>query len=191
MLGQMITELPMRWTNVGDINPTSGALLFQDAEIEASGDFSAEAIESICETAVGGDEGRFLLRRGTVYLAARNFASALETVGAKLEDGQIIRPDHHGGETRFDMTSPEGLRELFQAAHAYGGIDVVDIEVFVQIGRDEPYDAPHKFGTDPVIFRKGTSLWAIMERELEIGRGALREHAERKVQAPEHEGLSL
>lgn len=193
MLGKMIKEITMHWTNVGDINPTSGALLFKDAKIEASGDFTAEAIESICESAVGGDEGRFLLRSGTVYLAARNFASALDTVGAKLEQGQIIRPDHHGGEMRFDLTSPDGLREMFQAAHAFGGIDVVDIEVFVQIGRDQPYDAPHKFGTDPVIFRSGTSLWTIMERELEIGRGALWEHAAGKMPAPrpDESGLSI
>jgi len=176
----------MRWTNVGDINPTSGALLFQEAAIDASGDFSAEAAESICETSVGGDESRHLLRQGTVFLAARNFASALETVGARLDAaaGKIIRADHHGGEVTVDLTSEDGLRELFQAAHAYGGIDNVNIEVYVQIGRDEAYDAPRKFGDDPIQYRRGTSLWTIMEQELELGRGALREHAARKASEP-------
>lgn len=159
----------MDWTNVGDINPRSGALLFQDPEIDASGDFRAEAIESICETDVGGDECRFLLRRGTVFLAAKNFASALDTVGAKIEAGVISRPGHHADTEVFDIASPDGLRELFQAAHAYGGIGDVDIESFVQIGKDSPYDQPHKLGTDPLVYPEGTSLWAIMADRLELG----------------------
>lgn len=157
----------MPWQNVGDINP-SGALLFQDANIDASGDFCADAVQSICETAIGGDEKRFILRRGDVFLSAKNFSSALDTVGARLEGSQIIRPGHHGDDESFDISSTEGLRELFHAAHAFKGIEGPEYESFVQIGPDTEYDQPKKFGEDPIIYVEGTNLWAIIADRMEI-----------------------
>lgn len=157
----------MPWQNVGDIN-ASGALLFIDAEVNAAGDFSAEAVQSICETAIGGDEKRFILQRGEVYLAAKNFASALDVVGARLEDGQIVRPDHQGNDERFDIASPEGLRELFHAAHAYKGIEGPEYDSFVQIGPDTEYDQPKRLNDNPVIYAEGTCLWAIIADRMEI-----------------------
>jgi len=157
----------MTWRNVGDVNPLNGALLYQDPEI-SNGDFTAEAIETVSERNVGGDECRFLVRVGTVHLSAGNFASALGTVGARLEGDVIVRADHHGGEERFPVTSEEGLRELLIAAHAFGGIDNVDIETFVQIGEDSPYDLPKKFGENPTVYPGDANLWAVVAREAEV-----------------------
>ena len=158
----------MSWMNVGDVNPQQGTLIYQDPEI-SNGDFTAEAIETVNERNVGGDESRFLIRRGTVYLAEENFASALETVGARIEGDEIVRPDHHGGEERFPIRSEEGMRELLIAAHAYGGIDDVDIESFVQIGPDTPYDQPRKFTGDLFVYRAGSSPWSVIAQEAEVG----------------------
>lgn len=158
----------MSWMNVGDVNPQQGTLIYQDPEI-SNGDFTAEAIETVNEQNVGGDESRFLIRRGTVYLAAENFASALETVGARIEGDEIVRPDHHGGEERFQIRSEEGMRELLIAAHAYGGIDDVDVESFVQIGPDTPYDQPRKFTGDLFVYRAGSSPWSVIAQEAEVG----------------------
>lgn len=157
----------MTWKNVGDVSPLNGILLYQDPEI-SNGDFTAEAIETLSERNVGGDECRFLVRRGTVHLSAANFPSALDTVGARLEGDTIIRANHHGGEESFPISSEEGLRELLMAAHAFGGIDNVDIESFVQIGEDSPYDSPKKFGEDPTIYSGDANLWAIVAREAEV-----------------------
>jgi hypothetical protein len=157
----------MSWTNVGDVNPQQGALIYQDPEI-SNGDFTAEAIETVNEQAVGGDESRFLIRRGTVYLAEENFASALATVGARLEDEEIVRPDHNGGEERFPIGSEEGMRELLIAAHAFGGIDNVDIESLVQIDPYTPYDQPRKFTGDLCVYRAGSSPWSIIAQEAEV-----------------------
>jgi len=157
----------MTWRNVGDVSPLNGALLYQDPEI-SNGDFTAEAIETVSERNVGGDECRFLVRVGTVHLSAANFPSALATVGAKLEGDTIIRTDHHGGEERFPITSEEGLRELLIAAHAFGGIDNVDIETFVQIGEDSVYDQPKRFAGDPTIYPGDANLWSVVAREAEV-----------------------
>lgn len=157
----------MTWKNVGDVSPLNGALLYQDPEI-SNGDFTAEAIETISERNVGGDESRMLIRYGTVFLSAENFASALATVGASLEGDVIVRADHHGGEERFPISSEEGLREMLLATHAFGGIDNVDIETFVQIGEDSPYDLPKKFGEDPTVYPGDANLWAVVAREAEV-----------------------
>jgi hypothetical protein len=159
----------MDWIDAGDVNPKSGALLFRDAKIDASGNFQAEAIESICETNVGGDECRFLLRRGTVFLSAENLVSALDTVGASIFATTITRPGHHGDDESFDVASREGLREIFHAAHAYGGIDDVDIQALVQLGPDMASDLDRKFDGEITLYGAEASLWAIMAEELELG----------------------
>ena len=157
----------MTWKNVGDVSPLNGILLYRAPEI-SDGDFTAEAIETISETNMGGDECRFLVRAGTVHLSAANFSSALATVGAKLEGDMIIRAGHHDGEERLPISSEEGLRELLIAAHGLGGIDNVDIETLVQIGEDSAYDLPKKFGEDPTIYSGDANLWAVVAREAEV-----------------------
>jgi hypothetical protein len=159
----------MDWTDVGDANPKGGVLLFRNAQIDASGDFEAEAVEAICETNVGGDECRFLLRRGTVFLSSVNLVSALKTVGASIFATTIARQGAHGDGASFEVTSEEGLRVLFHAAHAYGGIDSVEIEALVQLGPDMASDLERKFEGDITLYNAGTSLWAILAEELELG----------------------
>lgn len=155
----------MDWKNVGDANPRNGGKFFRDAAIDRNGDFSAECIETINESVIDGDEKRVLIRQGIVFLSRTNFQDALETVGARLEGDEIIRPGHHADEERFSVTSEEGRTELFHAAHAYAGIDDVHLESLVQIGEDDIYDRDRKFTGDITIYPYEASIWPIIERE--------------------------
>jgi hypothetical protein len=82
--------------------------------------------------------------------------------------GPVPLDDQRGGEERFPISSEGGLQELLVAAHAFGGIDNVDIETFVQIGEDSPYDLPKKFGDDPTVYPGDVNLWAVVAREAEV-----------------------
>lgn len=155
----------MDWINTGDINPQQGTAFYRAAQIDESGDFNAEAIEVISERDVGGDEKRFLLRMGDFFLARKNFESALQTVGARLEGTQIVRDGAGEGE-RFAMTSEEGLRELFIAGHAYSGLQDPEWDLLIQIGKDEDYDQDRKFPGERHMYRHGTSVWAVIANEL-------------------------
>ena len=155
----------MTWKNVGDINPREGGKFVRNPEIGASGNFTAECIETINETTVGGDEKRILIRQGIVFLVEKNFQDALDTVGARLVGDEIVRPGHYGEEERFPISSEEGLIEMFHAAHAYGGIDDLDLQVVVQIGEDEVYDQEKRFGDEVTVYPYESSIWAIIERE--------------------------
>ncbi len=155
----------MGWKNIGDISAKSGTLLVRDAELDDGG-FRVDAIETICETTVGGDDSTFLIRQGEVFLKARDFASALDTVGAKLDGDMISRPDHHGGIETFAVDSDEGLLELCHAAHAYGGIDDAGTSL-ARIGFPTPYDQDPKFDGEITFYPEGTSLWAIMRLEMD------------------------
>lgn len=157
------------WKNIGDIRPESGTLLIRGGEIDRNGDFSIEMVEVIPETAVGGDDSRFLLRSGTGFLAAKNFAGALETIGASIDPGSlaITRPGHHGDTIVEQAGTGDWIRTMAHAAHAYGGIDDVDISTLVQIGRDQPCSQDRKFTGDIDIFASNSNLWAIMRKELD------------------------
>lgn len=155
----------MDWKNVGDANPRNGGKFFREAAIDRNGDFSAECIETINETVVGGDEKRVLIRQGVVFLSRDNFQDALETVGARLEGDEIVRPGHNADEERFLILSDEGLTELLQAAHAYAGIDDLHLETLVQIGEDDIYDQDRKFPGDITVYPHESSIWSIIERE--------------------------
>lgn len=161
-----MTIIPDTWQNMGDISPRAGTSLMRNPEIDVNGDFTSEIVETVPESNIGGDESRFLIRQGTLFLAAKNFASALDTVGAAIDGMSITRPDHHGGSERFDLTSDEGLKELFMAAKAYGGIEP-DIETFVKIGVETAYDQEQKFEGDVTVYPSNRSLWSIMRRELD------------------------
>ncbi|MCW3784294.1 hypothetical protein [Defluviimonas salinarum] len=157
----------MGWINLGDIDPKCGTVLMRAESAEFDGDFRADAAESVPETCVGGDDAVFLLRSGTVFLSGKNIPSALATVGARLEGDTIVRPGHHGDEERFPMTSAEGLREIFRAAHAFGGIDGIDISSLVRIGLPGRMDREPRFDGEITFYPEKTSLWAIMRRELD------------------------
>jgi len=156
----------MAWKNIGDMSPKAGALVVRDAALD-DGDFRAEAVETISESNVGGDESVILLRQGEIFLQARDFASALETVGATIKDGVISRPDHHGDLTHFAVDSDEGLRELTHAAHAYSGLADPEITSLVRIGFPTPYDQDPKFDGEMTFYPEDTNLWAIMRLELD------------------------
>jgi hypothetical protein len=158
----------MSWKNIGDISPKNGALLYRDPEITPSGDFTAEAIETISETVMGGDECRILMRRGTVFLSAANLSSAFESAGARLDGTDLVRPGPDGDVLRMPLSSQEGMGELFRAAHGFGGIDVLDIEAFVQIGEDSPYDLPRKLDLELTIYPGDANLWSVLAREMEV-----------------------
>lgn len=182
----------MDWINTGDINPQQGTTFYRDPAFDAQGDFSAEVIEVINETAVGGDEKRLLLRQGMFFLSRENFASALATVGARLDGNEITRGDIEDGD-RFEIRSEEGLRELFVAGHAYGGLQGPDLESLVQIGKDEPYDQDRKFPGERSFFRAGTSIWQILSAEMDafpLPEGMPRARPY-KVDEPEDDGLSM
>jgi hypothetical protein len=155
----------MNWINTGDIDPQQGTAFYRAAHIDETGDFNAEAIEVISERNVGGDEKRFLLRMGDFFLSGKNFNSALQTVGARLDGAQIVRGDGQGDD-RFAVTSDEGLRELFIAGHAYGGLQGPEWEILAQIGKDDEYDQDRKFPGERHIYRAGTSIWAVIAHEL-------------------------
>lgn len=157
----------MDWKNYGDMDPRQGAFLVRNPSLDRNGDFTAECIETVCENNVGGDESRFMIRQGNIFLSAKNFASALDVIGSKLEDGVIVTPGHYGEDLFEKVNSEQGLAFLAGAAHAYAGIDDVEISALVQIGKDEVYDMDRKFEGDLNIYSKNSSLWAIMERELD------------------------
>lgn len=153
------------WINLGDVSPEQGTVLMRNAEI-INGAFEAEIVESICETAIGGDETRFLLRSGALYLDDRNMASALQTIGAKI-DGRKITLE---GGSDVDMASDEGLITLFHAAQGSSNMDV-DCELLVKIGKAQAYDQDVKFDTERhgefLQVRAGTSLWSVMRNRLD------------------------
>ena len=142
------------WKNIGDMSP-EGAVVVRDMTINAaSGDFSAEAVVVTSETHVGGDECRFLIRQGDVFLSAENMKDALAVVG---ETPESVR----------DMPEGDRLVRVADAALAFGGIDHVSAEILVQIGPDEPYDQPRKFPGEIMIYDTGSSLWQIMRENLD------------------------
>ncbi|WP_027234121.1 hypothetical protein [Leisingera caerulea] len=156
----------MQWVHTGDIKPENGAAYVRNPEIDEGGDFSAEIIECIPETNVGGDEKRHLLRQGTVFLPRKSFKDALATVGARIDGDYIVRPGHHGPDERFAADSAEGLLELFHAAHAYGSVEA-EIEAVVQIGADQDYDQDRKFTGERCIFYHGSALESIIEQVMD------------------------
>jgi len=164
----MCRRKTMIWKNIGDVNPKNGALLYRDPEISPCGDFTAEAIETINETVMGGDECRILMRRGTVFLSAGNLSAAVEAAGVRLDGTDLVRPGPDGDERRMPLSSQEGMGELFRAAHGFGGIDHVDIRAFVQIGEDSPYDLPRKLDFEPTIYPGDANLWSVLAREMEV-----------------------
>jgi len=154
----------MSWKNLGDINPASGTFLIRNPTINSRGDFEAEAVDVTPESNVGGDDRRFLIRQGNLYLSRDNFSSAVEVLGQRISaDGKVILTND--GEIELD--SDDGLVELAHATMGYGGIDDVDISTLVQIGVDTPYSQDRKFTGDLVIYRSNASLWSVMERELD------------------------
>lgn len=153
-----------KWVNTGDINPRSGTAFMREPEIDTRG-FRAECIETVSESNVGGDEKRILIRQGDVFLSRQNFESALDTVGARLEGSEIVRPDNYGNDARFEIASEEGLRELFSAAHAYGGIEEDNLSALIQIGEDDPMDQDRRFPGDITVYPEGSSIWSIIENE--------------------------
>lgn len=154
----------MEWLNIGDIDPRSGTTLVRDLEFDGKS-FSGEAIEVIPESQVGGSEEVFLIRQGDLFLSEENFSSALQTVGAKLEDGFILRPDHAGDVSQISLRSPEGLLEMANAANAYTSIENGGPGFLVRTGLPTVFDPEARFDGDPVIYRNGTSLWAILRRD--------------------------
>jgi hypothetical protein len=161
-----MTITPNTWQNMGDISPRAGTSLMRNPEIDVNGDFTSEIVETISESTVGGDESRILIRQGEIFLAAKNFASALETVDAKIEGTLITRPNHNGGTDTFEVTSDEGMTELFMAAKAFGSMDP-DIESLVKIGVETSYDQEQKFDGEVTVYPSNRSLWAIMRGELD------------------------
>ncbi|MCE6958761.1 hypothetical protein LAZ40_06830 [Cereibacter sphaeroides] len=157
----------MTWQNLGDISPRSGTFLVRNPELDPEGDFRAEGVQTVPERQVGGSDDVFLLRQGTIFLARRNFASALEAVGATLEGDRIRRPGQDGEDQVFPLQSVEGLRELCHAAFAYGGIEDPEIASLVRIGFPDPAEPSPKFDGEITVYPEKTSLWAVMRLELD------------------------
>lgn len=163
------TALPVTpWTNCGDIDPRQGAVFFRLGEARLDDrDFTVPALEVIPETHVGGSDKVFDLRQGTVHLARRDFADALATVGATLEDDTIVRDGHDGNEELIVLSSSEGLRALAEAIHAYGGIQDVDASVLVSIGLPDHLDQTRKFTGETVYYPADASIWAVIRDRLD------------------------
>jgi len=151
----------MAWINIGDINPKAGTTFVSDMQLEDGEDFRAQGIEVTPESHVGGSDSVFLIRSGELFVAGKNIPAALEVVGARLEGRNIVRPDHHGGEERIRMDSPEGLLELAQAANGYTCFDDHDAPL-VRIGMPSRYDPEPRFDGEMTLFTEDTSIWAIL-----------------------------
>jgi hypothetical protein len=157
------------WKNIGDINPKSGTLLIRGGELDHNGDFSIEMVDVTPESDIGGDDSRFMLRSGTGFLVARDFQSALEMIDAAIdpESLQISMPGHHGDTIVNEAGSEDWITTMALATHAFGGIDNIDIQTLVQIGKDEAYSRDRKFKGDIYVYYTGSNLWAIMRDTLD------------------------
>lgn len=157
------------WKNIGDIDLRSGALLIRGGAVDRNGDFSVDIVDVTPKSNVGGDDQRFLIRSGTGFLGAKNFASALEMIGASIdpESLAITVPDHNGDDEVRQEGTEEWVRTMADATYAYGGIDDVDISTLVQIGKDGPHFQERKFDGDLHVYYEGSSLSAIMRKELD------------------------
>mgnify|MGYP000459736890 CR=1 FL=1 len=159
----------MAWVNYGDINPEEGALLLDTdtLEFDGNGDFGGTAVTSDCDSVQGGADHVFLLRMGDLFLARKDFKVALQACGARLDGDTIRRPTGGGDEEVLQLGTPDGNIALALAAHAYHGIDIVDIESIVSIGYPTAYDQEQKFEGETTFYERGTSLWDIMRDHME------------------------
>lgn len=155
-----------QWKNVGDINPENGARLIKDMYISTTGDFTCEAVDVNCESNIGGSDNVFLLSHGSLFLSKKNMASALDTIGAKLDGDMIVIQDHYGNDESHKMDSEQGLMILADAAYAYSGIEDPD-EVVVSIGMPEDMAPRNSWNGELVLFPDKTNLWAVMRKVLD------------------------
>jgi hypothetical protein len=146
----------MAWMNIGDLDPKQGTTVVTDMELD-DGDFTARAVEIIPETHVGGSDRVFLIKSGEMFLSAKNIASALETVGARLSEGVIYRDNSDA----VPLDSEQGLLELANAANAFGGIEDHDAPL-AGIGLPRNYDGDPKFDGEMTLFTSTTTLWSVL-----------------------------
>lgn len=155
---------PREWVNRGDMDPACGTTMVDPASMAMSGgDFSCDAITVTPETDVGGSDRVMLIRSGSVFLNARDLGSALETIGARIENGEIVVTDvsvDGESELRVRAASREGGMILADAAIAYAGLGDVAIETVVSIGLPHHLDAPRRFDGETVYLPEKTSAWA-------------------------------
>lgn len=163
--------LQQEWTNVGDVNPRQGTTLFKLADAELNdGEFRVPAIQVIAEADSGGSEKVFKLQQGELFMSKDKFAPALAGVGATLHSrkGKLwvatVGPAGEAAET--PLNSREGLRILADAAIAYQGLDDIDCSALISIGLPDRMDQPRQFEGETTYYREGSSLWAIMRKEL-------------------------
>lgn len=156
-----------KWANYGDVNPEHGALLFRNMCFDSRGCFEAECIDTVSESEMGGDECRHRIRQGALFLAPEHFAEALKSIGGQVVAGAIQMPETYAKTGPITLSSDEGLTLLALASHSYNGMAYVDIESWVQIGKETAYDADHVYKGELNIYRKGTSLWSAMVAELD------------------------
>jgi hypothetical protein len=149
------------WRNFGDVDPKQGTFMVRNARIE-DGNFMADSIVVIPESDVGGSDRVFDIGAGDLFLGCEKFASALATVGARLDGSVIIRPGLEGREDRIEPGTREYLDELAYAANAYCGPEY-DYSTLVGIGIPTPYDQSSKFDGEVELFAEGTSLWSIIK----------------------------
>ncbi|WP_333827264.1 hypothetical protein [Pararhodobacter sp.] len=154
----------MSWISLSDVNPKHGALLMREgsAEISSGGDYTAEIVEVNPETDAGGRDRVFRLRQGSVFVSAANLPAALETIGARLQDGKFITQDSDGQDMCLDPGTPAADRLMLMAAHASHGMDDEEMTVLVSIGLPGHMDAGPVFGSPDIYYPERTSLWAIM-----------------------------
>ena len=105
----------------------------------------------------------FLLRKGDVFLARRDFASALDGIGHRLDGERIVSNQRDVAglpESIFGMASPDGLRTLAEAAHAYGSMDDV-LDALERVLAASAYIAGEAFTAADVVV--GSQIgWGMM-----------------------------
>ena len=155
-----------RWTNIGDVSPMQGAFLIRNAEIDPAGDFLCEAVETISETDIGGDEKRIGVTQGMLFCSKACLEKALETMGGSIHDGYVLLDDG----TKHALGSEAGMITLAHAARGFNGVEP-DIRLALQFGKDEPYDQPLKFTeewTDElIVLPSNAKPWNALRRYLD------------------------
>lgn len=147
------------WINIGDMDPKQGTSLVRDMTYDGHA-FSADLVQVIPETQVGGSDRIFDINQGNFHLWERDFSSALATIGRKLnEAGDIIDND----ENTLAKGSQKWLLELAYATQAFCGGEF-ETSTLVGISIPTRVDGEEKFEGEVTLFPAGTSLWAIMRR---------------------------
>lgn len=154
------------WINLGDIDPENGTFLVDRDTLRLDigrQSLSARCVAVVPERSFGGASQVFMLQQGVLTLHERDFASALETVGARIEGDDIVAPGHGGEDVRTPIDSAEGRQELIHAAHAYGGMPADSEDIVVATDLPCPEEAARDiFGEPDLWYFNPPSLWAVM-----------------------------